>query len=51
VGIPFAKFEYFRIGLRGVVINVCSRFCEKAYCTELPPRGADQSVIYAYSWA
>jgi len=51
VGIPFAKFEYFRLGLRGVVVNVGARFCRKAYCTELSERCTDLVTTYAYSWA
>jgi hypothetical protein len=50
-GIPFARFDYFRYGLRGVVLDVGSRFCTKAYCTEVADRCTDQVTTYAYSWA
>jgi hypothetical protein len=51
VGIPYSRFEYFRLGLRGVVTNVGARFCETAYCTELRGSSSEMLTRFAYSWA
>jgi hypothetical protein len=44
-----ARYEYWRLSLRGIITEVCSPFCRTLFVKELPAPAPD-AVQYRLSW-
>ena len=50
IGIPMARYRYFRTGYRALLTDLMAPFCTKVYMKEIPELTTDAAVGYAIAW-
>jgi hypothetical protein len=51
VGCDLMSNDYFRTAFRGVLLNIASLFCAKAYIHDHSRRHRARSAVYQFQWA
>lgn len=51
IGVPMARYRYFRTGYRAVVTSLLAPFCTKVICKELPQLTTDSAFAVSIAWA